>query len=218
MRGALVTLAVGGAAAAAFFALGFGVQRVGLRTASHSSRVGANVAALILRHRVTASTFAIDGKTERGVCLHHWFHSPVTGRLGRGTLLRLDGGGRVVENGGPIRLQGLPKPSYLPRLILLVAGCTRDLGQRVALAAQLDAVFLKNATLDGRRVLQVRLARIHDPIGKNRFVVDRVKIWVDPTTYEPLAVWAKVGRHEGYARVHFEKMTPALLHRVLGST
>jgi hypothetical protein len=217
MRGALVTLAVGGAAAAAFFALGFGVQRVGLRSASHGSRVGANVAGLILRHRVMTSSFEIDGQPAKGLCLHHWFRRQLGGGLGLGTVLQLAGGGRVIENGGPIRFEGLERPGYLPRLILLVAGCTRDLGIRVAMAAQLDAVFLEHTTLDGKPALQLRLARIHDPIGHNRYVVDRVKVWVDPTSYEPLAVWAKIGRHEGFGRLRFEKMTPALIRRVLGS-
>jgi hypothetical protein len=217
MRGALVTLAVGGAAAAAFFGLAFGVQTVGLRSPSHGARVGANVAGLLLRHRVMASTFTIDGAPGRGICLHHWFTRAQTGHLGRGTLLQLDSGERVISNGGPVHVENAPRPGYLPRLILLVAGCTRDLGQRVALAAQLDAVYPRPARLDGRDVLRVRLARIHDPIGHNRTVVDRVTLWVDPRTYEPLAVWAKVGHHEGYGRIRFRTMTAALLRRVLGT-
>jgi hypothetical protein len=217
MRGALVTLAVGGATAAAFLGLGFGLQVVGLRPASHDARVGANVAGLLLRHRVMESTFSIDGAPKQsGTCLHHWFRRSATGRLGRGTLLQL-GGGRVIENGGPVRFERLERPKYLPRLLLMVAGCTRDLGQRVALAAQLDAVYPSRTTLDGRPALRLRLARIHDPIGKNRYVVDRVEVWVDPSTYEPLAVWAKIGRHQGFGRVRFERMTPAVLHRLLGA-
>ncbi len=218
MRGALVTLVVGGAAAAAFFGLGFGVQKVGLRPASHSARVGANVAGLILRSRLMASTFTVGGRQQTGLCLHHWFPRQ-NGRIARGSLLALGNGDLWLQNGGAARFQGpeLDRPAYLPRLAFYLAGCTSELGGRVAYAAQLNAIRLHDATLDGRRVLELELLRVQDPVTQTRSVVDRVRLWVDPKTYAPLAVWAQVGKHVGSSRIHLEKLTPAVLHRLIGS-
>jgi hypothetical protein len=214
MKGVVTTLAVAAATAAAYFGLSYGVQAAGLRSASHASRVGANVAAVLLRHRLVSSDFTVDGKQHwRASCLHHWFPR-ANGKLGRGSLLAFADGGLVLENGGPIRTVNTPPQNYLARLRLYLGGCSWDLGQRVAVAAQLDQVRLSNATLAGRRVLKLKLIRLHDEAAKG-FVVDHVTLWVDPRTYQPVRVWAKVGRHEGSGRIRIEPATPARVGRLV---
>ncbi|MBV8258002.1 MAG: hypothetical protein JO073_09330 [Actinobacteria bacterium] len=215
MKGVAVTLAVGASTAVAFLGLGWAVQAAGLPAASHSSRVGANVAGLLLRSRLSASTLTIEGKTQSALCLHHWFLR-ADRRIGRGSLITFAGSGRWLDNGGPIRFEaGAQKPDFLPRLGFYLAGCTSDLGKRIAYAAQLNAITLRQATVGGKPALELRLGRVRDWVTRKKGLVDKVSIWVDPATYEPLAVWAKVGKHSGYARVHLVRATPALVHRLL---
>ncbi len=218
VRGVLVTLCVGLLAAGAALGAGWAVLAAALPPPARGDRVAADAAAWLLRFRVTRSTFELNGARQSAYCLHTWFPRRSTGTLARGTLLRLDAGGRLLQNGGAVWAEGpvAAGPQRLDLLELELAGCPDVLGTRVAAAAQTaDGIRVERAFAAGQPALALRLPTLYDRAGRHRFVLDRATLYVSARTFKPLLVKASLGPWTGSGRIHLTRATPALLAALL---
>lgn len=216
MRSAIVTLVVGVLGAGAFLGGGLALQAAALPPAAQSARVAADAASWLLRYRLSWSSFHVDGRHVTGFCLHTWFPRR-TGKLARGTILRLSDGLELLQNGGPIwKTAGGPvQPRHLPELELQLAGCPADLGQRVAAAAQAGGdLQMERTFVAGQPALGLRLPIRHERVGKHRYILNRIELYVSAQTYKPLAIKASLGRFSGAGEIRLATATPALLHRL----
>jgi hypothetical protein len=219
VRSIAVTVAVALSAAGAALAGGFAVQAAVLPHAARGDRVAADAAAWLLRYRVTAASLAVVGSQRASsYCLHTWLPRP-DGRLARSTLLLLASGVRIVQNDGPIRVDGsrAPEPAHLPMLQFELAGCSAVLGTRAATAAVAGGVRVTRAFASGRPALALHLPTLRHPSGRYGIVRDRVTLYVDPRTYRPVAVAASLGRLRGISRIRLTRATPGLLRRLESS-
>lgn len=205
MRSLTVTLLVCAAIGGGALVGAWGLQAAVIPPASMDERVGAQVASWFLQHRLVAASVRVgNGGARRSDCMGGWF------RTGRGTVLRYRGGGALVSvQPGPVQVLGLPALSNRLALVKLIAsGCPRILGPRVAAAIHaVPGVRLESAVVDGRSALALL---VPTPLA-------RIVVYLDPPSFQPIAVWVKSGALTAYGRLKFIWLTPALQRRVAGT-
>lgn len=206
MRSAFVTLLVAAAVAGAALGGGWVLEAAALPPPARADRIAADAAAWLLRYRVSSSTYHLGRRSGTALCRHGWFPTR-EGRLGRGSLLLLDGRTELLSLGGPPRVLGPRLPGDLPvRLALALGGCTADLGDELAGAAQNNRLpRVERAYVADRPAIALRLPRA----GRARLT-----LYVSAASYRPVAVSASFGRHSGSARIRLVHASPALLARL----
>jgi hypothetical protein len=212
MRAWVVTIAVGAAVAAGVLTAGWSVQAAVLPPPEQGNRIAADAAAWLLRHRLTSSVFSVGGRVRHGLCLHAWFPRR-DGTVARGTLLTLNDGARILQEGGPIRVEAAPRaPAREAMLEFELAGCPAVLGTRIASAAQSSTdIRVERAFSGGRPALALRLPTLRHALAGHETYLDRVTLYVSARTRLPIAIRASMGRIAGSGRIWLTRVTPELL-------
>lgn len=130
------TFGIAAAIAAGVVAGGFGLQWIGLPRAGRGDVVAARAALWLARYREASSEVTIGRRHVHATCVRRWVETR-SGRLRRGTLLRLETGGTIRDvPPHTLLIDGLT--TSRPVAMLLAAGCTKVLGDRLATLAQFD--------------------------------------------------------------------------------
>lgn len=201
-RASLVRALLAGLAIAACLSLAaFVLEAAILRQVPRSDVIAADALRWLTRYRLVKSAEVIGRRRGlTGTCVESWFRGVRRGRSARGSMLFLSDGERVLATSGRVFTLGATHP--LPaRPALLLAGCPRVLGARIAL--RLGAwlgVPVTSARADGRRAYVLRLGRI--------------RLYVDRRTMRPIAVRIVARRLAGWGDIEVRRLTPAELRRV----
>jgi hypothetical protein len=152
------TVGVAVLVAAAVVCGGFTLQTVGLPDPARADVAAARASELLLGYRYVTSTLHIRGRTLHGRCFHGWFGGLAEHRE-RGTLLLLGNGASIralARHATPL-VRGLP-PRLSPLRVLTLAGCTEELGPRLANVATTGDVHAHHVELHERLVLALDYA------------------------------------------------------------
>lgn len=204
MRPALVTLLVALAVGAAVLGTGWAVQSAALPAAARADVIAAAASTWFSRYRLVVSRFRIgSSRPVRATCLRGWFPAP-DGKLAPGTLLRFGRTSILASDG---RVTRAPRARRTPRsrlaaVRLALAGCPRFFARRIAALIQSGPrLVVERTVLTGRPVLALR-------IPSHRL---RLRLYLTPLTYRPVAVSARAGRLAGVSRIQLTRLTPTLL-------
>jgi hypothetical protein len=204
----LSTLIVAASICGATLAAAWGLQAAMLPPPEHADLVAAHAVEWLLSYRLVDSTFRIGDETPlHGECLQGWFTAQ-HGRIVRGTVLRLSNGSSLIAvRPHHLQLTGAARGESVRRSIvqLELAGCSRILGPRIAEAAQDGPLRIDRS---GGAALGLRI----------RTTLTRMTLYVDASTYRPVAVRASSGPVSGYGRIRLTRLTPALWHRLAPAT
>jgi hypothetical protein len=207
LRSTVVTALVASAVVAIVLGVGWLVQSASLPAPARADVIAADAATWLSRYRLVESTLKIGSDpSSHETCLAGWFPAPGDG-LAPGLVLRF-GRSRIVEVRG--RTTQVPAAGALarPRVTVLrvaLAGCPRFLARRIA--GRIDSgakLRIERATVAGRPALAL-------PIS---FRGLRLRIYLTPLTYRPIAVSANADGLVGESRIHLTTLTPSLLQAV----
>jgi hypothetical protein len=173
------TLGIAAAIIASVVAGGFGLQWFGLPRAGRGNVIAARASVWLRRYREASGELEIGGRHIHATCVRRWVETP-SGRLRRGTLLRLATGG-TMRDLPPRTLVTDGLTTSRPVAMLLAAGCTKVLGDRLASLAQFDGgVRARRVVLGDVSALAVRFPYL--------------TLYVDRTDGRPIGVttpWAQ---------------------------
>jgi hypothetical protein len=202
--GIAVTVAVATATVGGLTGAGVLVQRVALREPGPARQVALRAAVWLQRYRLVDSVFQIgSAQPVHGRCVQTWVVRD--GQRHRATALRLDDGymlnaiqPHTLESSGATANE----QAHSPLVLLELGGCPRPLAARLATLAQ-------------------GLARVTVTSGAHQTAVrfnlknTRLTLYLDPRTYRPLALDVATHTIRGSSKIHFVRLTPELLKRIL---
>jgi hypothetical protein len=207
VRPALVTVLVAVAFGSAVLGAGWVAQSAALPAAARTDLIAAAASTWFSRYRLVVSRFRIgSGRPVRATCLQGWFAAP-DGTRAPGTLLRFGRTSILAVDGRTTQSPWAPHTarSGLGTVRLALAGCPRILARRIAALIQSGPrLAVERTVLSGRPVLALRL-----PSPELR-----LRVYLAPLTYRPIAVSTSDDGLTGVSRIHLTRLTPALLHAV----
>lgn len=205
MRSTLVPVLVGAGIGAAVLTGSWALQTATLPPPQPGNAAGARAVAWLLRHRLVESTLLVGGRVVHGRCLQTW----LPGRHGsvRGALLQLDDGVTVLDAPGRTLDSEPWEPRWLAAAQLVLGGCSRILGSRIAqLVQHHPGVRVARVFAAGRPALA-----LHVPMPGTRLTV-----FLAARTDRPVALRATGPRFSARSRLRFVRLTPGLLHLIEG--
>jgi hypothetical protein len=207
VRPALVTLLLAVAVGAAVLGAGWLAQSAVLPAPARADMIAAAASTWLSRYRLVVSRFRIGSSGPvQATCLQGWFAEP-DGTLAPGTLLRFGRTSILASDGRTTQVPRAPRAARSRLLVvrLALAGCPRFLARRVvALIQSGPRPPIERTVLSGRPVIALR-------IGTRGL---RLRLYLQPLTYRPIAVSASDGGLMGVSEIRLTRLTPTLLRKV----
>ncbi len=205
MRSTLAPVLVGAGIGAGVLAGSWALQVAALPPPQPGNVAGARAVAWLLRHRLVESTLLVGGRVLHGRCLEMWL--PGRHHSVRGALLRLDNGVTIRYAPGR-RLDAEPRePRWLAATQLMLGGCSRILGSRIArLVQHHPGVRVARSFVAGRPALALGV-----PMPGTRLT-----LFLAARTDRPVALRATGRRFSACSRLRFVRLTPRRLHVIEG--
>jgi hypothetical protein len=207
VRPALVTLLVAGVVGSAVLGAGFVAQSAALPAAARADVIAAAASTWFSRYRLVVSRFRIGGNPPvRATCLQGWFPAR-DGTRAPGTLLRFGRTSILVSARRTTQAPPAPRTAHsaLDAVRFALAGCPRTFARRIAALIQSGPPpAVERTVLSGRPVLALRMP--------SRGL--RIRLYLTPLTYRPIAVSAGDDGITGTSRIHLTGLTPTLLREV----
>lgn len=205
MGRALLSLAVGLAAAACVTASGWVLQAAALPPPTPAARVAAEASAWFHEYRLVVDVFHFDHRRTSGACLRGWF-GRVHGAKARASLLSIESGPIYrATKGQPLAVAKGHRSRLLPGSLAAAAGCSGELAPRLARAAQSGAhLTVSRAYAANRPAIALKVSRSND---------ERLTLYVAPETYRPLVAIVSADGREATARLYLSRVKRHVLLR-----
>lgn len=203
MRRALLSAVVGLVGALGVMAGGWALQAGALPPPTSAARVATDASNWFHEYRLVVDVFHFDHRKESGACLRGWY-GDVGGHRARASVLSLESGAilRTLPKRRVGVVAGHPSP-LLPGSLALASGCSRELANILARAAQTGAhMAVSRAYAANQPAIALRVSRGVDK---------RLTLYVAPRTDRPLVAIVALADHEATARLYLSRATPSLL-------
>jgi hypothetical protein len=206
VRKVVLSLSVGLLGAAAVTGIAWGVQLVGLPPPVHAQLAVARAARWFNDYRMSADVFDTGHGPVEGVCLHGATNDPHS-EHSQLSFLALSPGHtiQVTQTRTKERVIDEHGRQDWPGLLAANAGCSYELLVEIGAATRAGVrIDASPAVVARRPVIALRLP----PVRR-----ERLTLYVDPTTYRPLAATAVIGGQRATARLHLMHLNRRLIGR-----